>query len=489
MTKPLLLPVDEWLPDLPDFPGEHGGSQVVRNVVPLTPLSYGPLNAPMAVSDALTARCQGAAGFFKPNGNMIIAAGDATKLYILRKGDDYIWQNATRLVGGPYGIGVDDFWEFDHFNDRILAVNLADAPQVFQVGVDTHFSALAGSPPKAAHMAVIKNAFVMLGYINDGTVRPQTVRWCGAGDPTDWSTPGSVAAAAVQAGETNLYGDYGTIQAIRGGLAAADGLVLMQYGIRRILYSGPPDIFQFLPAENATGTPAPHSAVIRGGTCTYLGYDGWYSSDGANSTPIGANKIDKTFLDDLDLNYFERVVGASDPNNKMMWWCYPSRSSASGLCDRLLGYNWQIGRWTLGEVTAEALCRVINFGYTLDELYTVLGYTLDNLPASLDSPIWAGGTLQMALFDGAHKLNYLTGAPLSPTIETSEMETGSIRNMFTSARPLIDGGVSYGIDRATDQDSRSRHLYCAGCAQFERRLPGADLGEISARRHRCGSGR
>ena len=329
MTTTNVLQVVEWLPDTPDYPGSEG-TQNIRNVVPLTPQSYGPLNSPMPVSDALSARCQGAAGFFKQNGNMVIAAGDATKLYILRKGDSYVWQNATRLVGGAYGIAFDDFWEFDHFNDRILAVNLADAPQVFQIGVDTHFSNLAGSPPKAAHMGILKHAFVMLGYIDDGVMRPQAVRWCGAGDATNWATPGSIAAAQVQAGESNLFGDEGTIQAIRSNLASADGLVFQQYGIRRCMYVGPPDIFQFLPAENASGTPAPHSPVVRGGFCYYLGYDGWYQNDGASSTPIGANKIDKTFYADLDINYMERVVGAADPNNKMIWWAYPSLTSDTG---------------------------------------------------------------------------------------------------------------------------------------------------------------
>ena len=455
MTTTNVLQVVEWLPDTPDYPGSEG-TQNIRNVVPLTPQSYGPLNSPMPVSDALSARCQGAAGFFKQNGNMVIAAGDATKLYILRKGDSYVWQNATRLVGGAYGIAFDDFWEFDHFNDRILAVNLADAPQVFQIGVDTHFSNLAGSPPKAAHMGILKHAFVMLGYIDDGVMRPQAVRWCGAGDATNWATPGSIAAAQVQAGESNLFGDEGTIQAIRSNLASADGLVFQQYGIRRCMYVGPPDIFQFLPAENASGTPAPHSPVVRGGFCYYLGYDGWYQNDGASSTPIGANKIDKTFYADLDINYMERVVGAADPNNKMIWWAYPSLTSDTGLPDRLLGYNWQIQRWTLGEVTTEALCRVINFGYTLDELFTVLGYTLDTLPASLDSPIWAGGTLQLGLMNSAHKLSYLTGPPLAPTVETAEQVVLTGRTgIITGARPLIDGGspfVSIGRRQRLEDD-------------------------------------
>jgi hypothetical protein len=455
MTQTKLLQVAEFLPDLPDFPTSEG-SQDIRNVFPLTPQSYGPVGAALPVSNALSARCQGAAGFFKPNGNMIVTAGDASKLYILRKGDAYLWQDASRLAGGAYNVGPEDFWEFDHFNDRILATNYNDVPQVFQIGVDTHYSALGGSPPRAMHMAVIKNAFVMLGYINDGAEQPQTLRWSGAGDATNWATPGSTAAAAVQAGSTNLLGDDGVIQAIRGGLTAADALIFQQYGIRRCIYSGPPNIFSFLPAQNARGTSAGHSPVVIGGICYYLGYDGWYANDGGESAPIGANKIDKTFLDDIDKNYFNRVVGAADPNNKMVWWCYPGAGSVSGIPNRLLGYNWQLQRWCIAEVSAEALCRVINFGYTLDELWTILGYTLDNLPAPLDSSVWAGGTLQLGVFNTDHKLSYLTGPLLAPTVATSESEViPGKRALITAARPLIDGGapsVSIGQRQTLQQD-------------------------------------
>jgi len=109
----------------------------------------------------------------------------------------------------------------------------------------------------------------------------------------------------------------------------------------------------------------------------------------------------------------------------------------------LPGYDGQLQRFAPANIAAEFLARFITLGYTLDQLGTVLGYTLDNLPAPLDSPIWAGGWLQLAVFDTNHQLNYLTGASLPATVETQEMEpvTGR-RAMITSSRPLIDGSGS-----------------------------------------------
>ena len=439
MSQPTILPVAEYLPDMPDFPAS--GSSNIKNVYPRTPLSYGAINSPAPVSSALLSQCRGAAAFIDNLGTVNIFAGDANNLYRLVAGDAYVWELVTRTVGGAYGVTVDDYWEFDYFNGSALACNLTDNIQTFNLLSDTKFSDLAGSPPRAKHLAVVKNAFVMLGNTFDGVSQnqPQRVWWSAAGNATSWPTPGSVTAAQVQSGFVDLFGSEGAVQAVRSGLTSADALIFQQYGIRRAVYSGPPEVFEFLPAQNVRGTPAPHSPVVIGGTCYYFGYDGWYSYDGATSEPIGANKVDKTFMDNLDDTHSHLIVGAADPRSKMIWWAYPGKGGA-GQLTKMIGYNWQLQRWTPADLVVEMLARTISLGYTLDQLGTVLGFTLDTLPAPLDSSIWAGGALQLGVFDTAHKLNYLTGPAMAAIVETSEMQpiTGR-RAGIISARPLIDG--------------------------------------------------
>jgi hypothetical protein len=125
----------------------------------------------------------------------------------------------------------------------------------------------------------------------------------------------------------------------------------------------------------------------------------------------------------------------------MIWWAYAGQGSDGVTANRLIGYNPFINRWAPpAEVTAQTIARMISIGYTLDELWTVLGYTLDTLPAPLDSPVWAGGSLIFGLFDASNKLNFLSGPALPAIVETQEMEPiEGRRTLITNTRPLIDG--------------------------------------------------
>ena len=52
-STPITLPVAEWTPDMPAF---QGGSQNMRNVLPRTPTSYGPLSNIQTYSGPLMRR-------------------------------------------------------------------------------------------------------------------------------------------------------------------------------------------------------------------------------------------------------------------------------------------------------------------------------------------------------------------------------------------------------------------------------------------------
>lgn len=451
-----VLPIAEYLPDMPDFPSAGaraggagaapaiGGSRVIRNVYPRTANSYGPIGRPMGVSSALPSRCYGAAGFINnsslaPDRRVLLYAGTATKLYRLLRADAYIWQDVSR--GASTYNTTDEAWEFEYFNGWVLATNIGDAIQANLITTDV-FINLLGDPPKAKHICVVKNTFVVLGFTDDpvGGRQEQRIWWGGAGNLTSWPTPGSVAAAQAQSGFVDLTGSDGEIMAIRTGITGADGLVFQRFGIRRMVYVGPAPIWAFLPAQNARGTPASQSPVVHGGNCYFLGHDGWYVTDGATCVPIGADKVDKTFYADLDMNYVDRIRGSIDPQTKMIWWAYPGLGAQDGVPNHLIGYNWVSQRWSIVDVNVEVVARMIGIGYTLDELYTVLGYTLDTLPASLDSSFWVGGAPQMALFNLNHKLAYLIGPALAPIVETSEMAPVPGRRVLVrGARPLVDG--------------------------------------------------
>lgn len=455
-----ILPIAQYLPDAPDFPAT--GSANIRNVVPRTPASYGPIGSPMPLYNALPLRCQGACAYRSPVGAVNMFAGDGTDLFNIVAADA-TWQNASKAAS-TYHLDPFAEWQFVYFNGDVIAVNFGDLPQYFTLGSSTKFADLDGGPPQARYATVVKNAFVALGNTFDVTngSKPQRVWWCAAGNAHSWPTPGTPTAAEFQAGATDLQGDGGWIQGFADDLQNADAAVFMEYSVKQMIYTGPPTVFSFLPVESALGTPAPYSIVALGGIAYYLRQDGFCAFDGSNSNPIGANRVDKTFF--ASCADITRVVGGVDPVNRAIWWAYPTSAATANLTfDEMLCYNWQLDRWSIADISCETLVRMLSPGYTLDQLYTILGYTIDGLPAPLDSPIWQGGRLLFGIFDTSHTLNYLTGAPLAATVDTMEMQPFvGRRALLKNSRPLVDGvGVAPSVTIGRREQQQSAVAYTA----------------------------
>lgn len=436
---PILMPIAEYAPDQPALIGT--GSSLIRNVYPRTSRSYGSVNSAVATAyGALGSRCQGGVAFTDKTGAVYIFAGNGSDLFYLTSSLSS-WTNVSKSAAA-YAIGSDQQWQFTYFNGDVIATNITDNPQVFTLGTSTAFADLPGSPPRARYIGVVKYAFVVMGHTYDsvnGTM-PQRLHWCAAGNHRSWPELGSNLGAQVQSTAVDLLGPQGSIMGIAPDLANADAAIFQQFAVRRMMYVGPPNIFTLLAVESGRGSPAPYSIVSYGGIAYYFGQDGFYAFDGAESKAIGAGKIDKTFFADVDLGNLHRVIGVADPLKKLIWWAYPSTASVSGNPDRMLCYNISIDRWGMAEITCETIVKMMGLGYTLDELFTLLGYTLDTLPAPLDSAVWQGGRPVLGLFDTDHKLNFLTGDALAATVELNEIQPyPGKRAMVRSVRPFVDG--------------------------------------------------
>jgi len=436
MPTPLVLPVAEFAPDLP---AGAGSTHTIWNAYPRTPVSYGPVNSPVPQYNALPARCQGGAAYRDDNGNVYIFAGTQTDLYMLKAGLAG-WQIVSKIDGG-YAAGIDP-WHFVYFNGAIIASNIGVTLQRFRPGTDTDFTDLPGAGPRGKSIAVVKNSFVVLGNTWDATngYKRQRVWWSGAGDATSWPALGTDLAAQVQSNAVDLLGEGGDVQGIAAGLSGADAAVFQEYAVRRMEYSGPGSVFAFYPVQSGRGLLCPDSLVVNGGIAYYWSQGGIEAFSGSESRALGANRVDKTVYEELNPAYLYRVIGVNDPINRLIWWAYPTGNSIGGNPDRLLMYNWELDRFSLSELTCETILRLLSIGYTLDELYTVLGYTLDTIPAPLDSPIWRGGRLTLGLFGSDHRINFLTGTPLAATVETAELPPPPGRRwLIANSRPIVDG--------------------------------------------------
>lgn len=427
MTPAVTLKLGEWLPDLPDL--DNPGATIANNCLPLETVykQYQPL---LGTSDAASARIQGAYAATDNDGNTIIYAGSAAKLESLA---GTTWTDRSKV--GGYTTASAGYWKFSQFGSLLIATNFSDAPQSITVA-GAVFADLADSPPKARHIGIVGN-FVMLGDLDEsGTLYPYKVRWSAIDNAEDWPTPNTQEASEKQAGEENLNADYGKVMHIANGEQI--GLVFQERGITRFIYTGGDTVFQVETYERARGLYAPNGAAQVGGTVYYLARDGFYATDGAQVVPIGFNKVDRTFLADLNATYPERVTAAVDPQNKLIFWSYPSNSSSDGTPDSMIVYNYQEGRWASADDSIGMIFSGKSQGFTLEQLDAV--DDLDSLPASLDSPIWTGGQPIVAGFTTDFKYGTFIGTVLAAQIDTQEgnINPGGLATV-QGVQPLVTG--------------------------------------------------
>jgi hypothetical protein len=490
-----IIPIAEFRPDMPDL---AEATSIAVNVVPVTPQSYGPLQSLSAYAQsALDSQCIGAISVQGDDLSVYIFAGTVDKLYELT-GLSADWADVS---GEVYSTAQGENWNFVLFDDSVIATNFGDEIQTFALGVSATFGPLftapawatshvystlgayvlangnryvliqtgtsaasgtgpsgtgdgisdgsavwnyqSGPPPMARHMCTPKD-FLMLANTEDpvGGLGPQRVWWSTAGDATSFPSPGSDAAIQGQSDYNDFEGNFGEINGVVDSLANADVAIFFRHAVWRGLYVGPPDVFDFFPTENVRGCPAPNSLVPIGAIVWYLGEDGFYSFDGAQSTPIGTDKFDQWFWSLVNRQYLYNVIGAANVPGKMVMWAFPSTASGSGLCDTILIYRWDINRASyaiVGTNAIEWIMRSLTFGINMDDM-PAFGYTdTDTLPASLDSPIWVGGALQLSSINGLHQLAYFNGPNMQGQVatQTKQMTPGR-RTYMQSARPLVD---------------------------------------------------
>jgi hypothetical protein len=132
-----LIPVDEWVPDMPAI----GGSGEALNVIPDS-MGYRSLPSLATYSNALSARCQGFIGIKSKAGVAYDIAGTSGGMYQL---NNVSWTDVTKAAT-TYSTSSGAFWEFAQWGDQVLSVNGTNAPQRLSLGASANVD-LGGSPP------------------------------------------------------------------------------------------------------------------------------------------------------------------------------------------------------------------------------------------------------------------------------------------------------------------------------------------------------
>lgn len=400
-----MIKFGEFLPDQPGY--KNTGATVANNVIPAAN-GYRSFNDVLPLSGATDEYIRGMFSAKDDSGSASIYVGDRTKLYKFNATNSAL-DNISK--SGNYNSGVNDTWRFIQFGEAVVATNYANPMQTIAASAGGLFSDLSADAPKAKYIATVRD-FVMCANTNDAVdgEKPYRARWSALGDYTSW------AVSATTQADFQDIADMGAITGLVGGEYAT---ILMEKGIVRAQYVGSPLIFEFDKVQLSRGCKVPGSVVNFGRNVFYLSDDGFYLFDGQSSSPIGAEKINKYFLDRFQSNFGARMSAVIDPLRQVVIWSYPSVNS-DGSPDECIIYNYATNSWSTASIGLDAMSPLFTAGYTLEGL-SVISTSLDSLPASLDSPTYKGGEY---FFAGAkdNKIQTFTGDTLPAVIETGEFD-------------------------------------------------------------------
>ena len=415
------VPFGEWLPDQPD----HGkqGANVATNVYHALN-TYKRFPSLVAYSSNTTSTDSKGAGSFRDNSNTVYNfVATRTNIYQLTSGA--FTSRKASLTGGHT-----DFWTFTQFGEYVIASNGVDAPQYYLMGTSTNFANLsaiqtAGTVPTFRVSGVVRD-FLVTGNITNATNR---IQWSGINDITVWS--------GKQSDSQDLPGSGGQVVAITSGEV---GYVFRQNQIIRMDYVGGATVFRLSVISPNRGAVYGRTVCQDNRQIFFYADDGFYQINGDQIMPIGVEKVNRFFDSDLNKAYTDRITAAVDPFNTLVIWLYPSKlnPNTTGICDRLLIYNYVTQKWSVANVKASQIFKQFVVVNTV-ELMDIISENLDDINISLDSAYWTSGNLYLGAIDENFKAAIFSGKALEAELETTETEIfPGLRANITGVRPIVD---------------------------------------------------
>jgi hypothetical protein len=358
------------------------------------------------------------------NGTFSVSTVPTTTTFTYSNAGSNIISGAdTGTVTFVYTTPTEQRWRFTQFGNVIIAANGGNRLQGYNLNSATTFQDLAADAPRSRYITIVRD-FVVSGYV--GADFPNRVQWSALGDESSWTN-----SATTQADFQDIP-DGGAVVGVTGG---EFGLVFLDRAIHRMSYVGSPLVFQFDNISRNLGCYEANSIIQYGGTSFFLASDGFYACDGQQIIPIGNEKVNRYFYGDAEESLLNLMSVAVDPLRKLIIWSYASTSSA--VPDKLLIFNFQTNAWSSGTTSASRVASSASPAFTLDGL-DVFG-NLEQIESSFDDRVWLGGKIQFAGVRNA-KIITFSGAPMTATIETGDVEVPGSTSAITMAKPIVDDG-------------------------------------------------
>jgi hypothetical protein len=333
-------------------------------------------------------------------------------------------------------------WQFAQTGNLVFATQANAVLQVFDLSTASAFAVALGSPPQAAYISVVGRFLVLSGLLS----QPYRIQWSGLNSF-------NASASWTQGTNSSDYQDFPDGGIVRGVAGGEAGIIFQDQAIRRMSYvPGSPIIFQIDRITQDKGLFAPYSIIRAGEKIFFYAGQGFHKIEpGGVPEQIGREKVDRTFLVDLDKGNLQLFMGVADPRSTRIYWAYKSTSGSAGLYDKLLGYDFLLERFFPVSVSGEYLLGISQTGLTLENLDSISA-SLDALTLSLDAYATAVQP-EVAQFDSSNVLGFFRGTALEATVESAEQGTDENRITIRGFRPVTDAATLYGSVSYRDNPS------------------------------------
>jgi hypothetical protein len=427
-----MLPYGEYQPDVADT--ATGVSPLIQNCIPIadpqTAIAYKPFPSFVAVpgAGALPSAPRGGISIVNPSsGNYEVYGCTSSNIYQLQA--DYTWVS----IGSGYSLPAEEEWSIVQFGNYLVFTNRSDGMLQYNVVTPGAITLIPGAP-KARFLFVAFDCIHALDC--DGEAR--LMRNSATNDHTQW-TPGKNNSQyqPVADGQELIAG---------GAINDATAIVLQRNSIRVLNRTGDSRLYTMNKLADNVGCVNGRTLASIGTELYFQSTDGFYKVNASGVTPIGAQRVNRTYLDDTDPQNFFTCQAAIDPVNKLVIWLYHPSDS---LLDQYvlsagLAYSWQLNVWVDFEPPADGLLsgifQLATPGYGMD---SIDGFgDLDHLPYSLDSRFWNGGEPSLAGFSSDYKVGFFNGAAMEATLWTqTNMAEQSQNIIWVTPLDDADGGI------------------------------------------------
>ena len=306
-----------------------------------------------------------------------------------------------------YSASVSERWRFKQFGDYIIAVNINDDPQYFELGTSTEFVDVPGSPPRSNNLAVWGDHVALFSG--------RTVTWCDTDDISEWST-GNAGSQTFPDGED-----------IQGSFDTTNPIIIQRTAIRSATFiPGSTAVFSFVKLHDKKGSISPYSVASRGEFLFFADTSAFYQVTLAGEViPVGFEKVDRHAFGLIGGNDTNSVYCEVDPIRPRVYFAVKAGNVTVDTYDQLLVYDWQIGEWSKIETTLGILfplgAGTIGYDLDTDVPDDADDEIIDSDASSLDSSIYESGAPIMAAFDENYSLGFFNGENAEATVETAEI--------------------------------------------------------------------